>query len=144
MSRALACAGLVMVSVWVAAAFVSPIAAQSARSQWDGVYTAPQAKRGEALYATNCAPCHSWDLKGTEIAPALAGPSFAGRWNGKPIGELLDYTWALMPQFAPGGLTRQQNADILAFMFQSGGASAGKAELPTDAERLKTLTYVAR
>jgi len=36
----------------------------SERSVWDGVYTAEQAKRGEALYANNCASCHGSALGG--------------------------------------------------------------------------------
>src|SRR5688500_3856915 len=101
---------------------VRPASAQSVKSQWDGIYTQAQAARGEKLYAANCAPCHNWDLKGNEIGPALTGPSFAGRWNGKPMGDLFEYTQAMMPQFSPGGLTRQQNADILAFMLRTGSA----------------------
>jgi mono/diheme cytochrome c family protein len=120
------------------------VAAQGTTSQWDGVYTAAQADRGEALYASNCAPCHNWDLTGTEIAPALAGSSFGGRWTGKSLAKLFDYTQALMPQNSPGGLTRQQNADILAFVFQSGNAPPGPTELPIDPDRLSQLTYVAR
>ena len=127
--------------VWSA---VPPAAAQGMKSQWDGIYTEAQAARGEKLYAANCAACHNWDLKGNEIGPALTGPSFAGRWNGKPMRDLFDYTQALMPQTSPGGLTRQQNADILAFMFRTGSAPAGKTEFPARADGLAPLTYVAK
>jgi quinoprotein glucose dehydrogenase len=121
-----------------------PVAAQGTTSQRDGVYSAAQADRGETLYASNCAPCHNWDLTGTEIAPALTGPSFGGRWTGKSLAQLFDYTQALMPQNSPGGLSRQQNADILAFMFRSGNAPPGQTELPIEPDRLSELTYVAR
>ena len=121
-----------------------PASAQSVKSQWDGIYTEAQAARGEKLYAANCAPCHTWNLKGNEIGPALTGPSFAGRWNGKPVGDLFEYTQAMMPQFSPGGLTRQQNADILAFMLRAGSAPAGRAEFPSRPDGLASLTFVAR
>jgi mono/diheme cytochrome c family protein len=125
---------------------VRPAAAQATKvkSQWDGVYTDAQAARGEKLYAGNCAPCHNWDLKGNEIGPALTGPSFAGRWNGKPLGDLFEYTQAMMPQISPGGLTRQQNADILAFIFKTAAAPAGKTELSPRPDALAPLTFIAR
>lgn len=140
--RAYAAVGIAAIVTIVALA--PGVAGQGLKSQWDGVYTSAQATRGAALYEANCAPCHRWDLKGTEIAPALTGPAFTGRWNGRPLGDLLDYTWALMPQFRPGGLSRQQNADILAFIFQVGGAAAGRTELSADAESVRVLTFVAK
>jgi mono/diheme cytochrome c family protein len=144
MERTRVCAA-VGITALVTMASVAPGAwGQGLKSQWDGIYTSAQATRGASLYEANCAPCHRWDLKGTEIAPALTGPAFTGRWNGRPIGDLLDYTWALMPQFRPGGLSRQQNADLLAFIFQVGGAAAGRVELAADAESLKVLTFVAK
>lgn len=144
MERTRMCAAVGIVAVVTTVALMPGVGGQGLRSQWDGVYTSAQATRGAALYETNCAPCHRWDLKGTEIAPALTGPAFTARWNGRPLGDLLDYTWALMPQFRPGGLSRQQNADILAFIFQVGGAASGKAELSTDAESLKALMFAAK
>ena len=56
------------------------------KSQWEGVYSEAQAKRGEALYVRSCATCHGTDLKGGERAPALAGPAFSGRWVERPLG----------------------------------------------------------
>ena len=43
------------------------VAAQG-KSQWDGVYTEAQAKRGEGLYAQYCASCHGPDLAGWSAA----------------------------------------------------------------------------
>ena len=49
------------------------VAAQGAKSQWDGVYTEAQAKRGETAYSELCASCHGPDLTGGEMAPGLTG-----------------------------------------------------------------------
>ena len=40
------------------------VQAQAARSIWSGVYTEPQMRRGEELYATRCSRCHGTDLAG--------------------------------------------------------------------------------
>jgi mono/diheme cytochrome c family protein len=56
-------------------------AAQQPKSQWDGVYTEEQAKRGERVYAHYCASCHGPDLAGGEMAPGLTGGEFSANWN---------------------------------------------------------------
>ena len=119
----------------------SPLQAQELTSQWGGVYTAAQAQRGEPLYADNCAACHNWDLTGNEIGPALAGDAFAARWDGRLLGELFDYTQALMPQNSPGGLSWQQTADVLAFMLRTDGAPPGGSEFPSRTEDLGEALY---
>jgi hypothetical protein len=48
-----------------------------------------------------------------------------------------------MPQNSPGSLSRQQNADILAFMLSKANVPPGKTELPTQTEVLKTIKFVA-
>ena len=72
---------------------------------------------------------------GGDRAPAIAGAAFAARWSSKTLGALLDYMQAQMPLQSPGGLTRHQNADILAFILQRSGENEqgghqamGKAE----------------
>ena len=57
------------------------VAAQQPKSQWDGVYTEDQAKRGEGLYSQYCASCHGPDLSGGEMAPGLTGGEFSSNWN---------------------------------------------------------------
>ena len=108
------------------------VSAQQVPSPWNGTYSTAQAARGEELYAQNCGACHSGDLMGSERAPALGGAGFAARWSGRPLGELLDYIQVLMPLLSPGGLTRHQNADILAFMLQRSGATPGDTDLWRD------------
>src|SRR4051812_37819743 len=45
-----------------------------------GLYADAQAKRGEMVYADNCAACHG-PMLGGDIGPALAGPRFVARWK---------------------------------------------------------------
>src|SRR3954452_24124315 len=93
------------------------LSAQKAKTQWDGVYNADQAKRGRAVYQDICAVCHSSNLYGTELAPSLRGAALTPRWGNRPLADLLDYIQLFMPLNSPDGLTRQQNADILAFIL---------------------------
>jgi len=103
--------------------------ADGSRSVWDGVYTDEQAKRGAPLYSQYCASCHGPDLTGGEMAPALVAGDFTSEWNGLTLGDLFERMRTSMPQNDPGGLSRQQNADILAYMLSSNKFPAGTTEL---------------
>lgn len=120
-----------IVAALVAAAgalFHASLRAQQAPA-WNGTYTAAQAARGQTLYAENCTACHGTGLAGGDRAPALTGGPFFSRWSSMPIGTLLDYIHAQMPLQSPGGLSRQQSADILAFILRQGGMTPGAGEL---------------
>ena len=109
------------------------------RSVWDGVYTEEQAKRGEELYRKQCASCHAETLTGGESAPPLSGGAFLSNWNGLTVGDLFDRIRKTMPLNTPGKLTRQQNADILAFVFSVNKFPSGKSELQNKTELLKEI-----
>ena len=115
------------------------LGAQTTRTVWDGVYTADQAARGKTAYGAQCAMCHNDDLTGGDEAPPLTGAQFMSNWNGLSVGELFDRIRVSMPANNPGKLGRQQNADIIAYIFQVNGFPAGKNELPADAESLKKI-----
>jgi mono/diheme cytochrome c family protein len=119
------------------------VSAQGAKSQWDGVYTVEQAKRGEKLYAEKCASCHGPDMAGGEMAPGLTGGEFTANWNDLSLGDLFERMRISMPQNAPGSLSRQDNADILAFMLNKGSYPPGSAELPTQTEALNQVKFLA-
>jgi mono/diheme cytochrome c family protein len=121
----------------------SAVAAQQTKTQWDGVYTDAQAKRGDALYSDQCASCHGPELTGGEMAPALTGGDFNSDWDGLALGQLLDRMKTTMPQNSPGSLSRQQNADILAFVLWKASAPAGSTELPSQTELLNQITFKA-
>jgi len=120
------------------------LVAQGAKTQWDGVYTADQAKRGEPLYSQYCASCHGPDLTGGEMAPGLTGGEFQSNWNDLSLGELFERMRISMPQNAPGSLSRQQDADILAYILFKGNYPAGQTELPTQTEALSTIKFVSQ
>ena len=113
----------------LSAGFITAVRAQTTRSVWDGVYTTDQAKRGQPIYLDKCASCHSSDLSGGESAPPLTGGQFMSNWDGLSAGDLFSRMKESMPQNAPGSLSGQDNADILAYMFQVNGFPAGKTDL---------------
>ena len=110
-------------------------------SIWDGIYTEEQATRGQALYAQECSSCHGGELTGGEMAPPLAGGEFLAGWDGLTVGDLFERIRISMPQNAPGSLSGQQNADILAYMFRANKFPAGTTEMPKEAGILKTIKF---
>jgi mono/diheme cytochrome c family protein len=108
---------------------------------WDGVYTEEQANRGEMVYRKGCAACHGDQLTGGESAPPLTGGAFQANWNGLSLGDLFDRIRKTMPQTKPGSLTRQQNADVLAFMLSVNKFPSGKTELYRQSEMLKEIRF---
>lgn len=132
--------GLLVCLVALAGA-VGIIRAQTSRSVWDGVYTAEQSSRGEALYANNCASCHGSALGGGESAPPLSGGEFFANWNGLTLGDLFDRIRVSMPADRPGKLTREQNADVLAFILNVNRFPAGQTELAHQSEVLKQILF---
>ncbi len=117
--------------------------AQPSVSVWDGVYTQEQSTRGKTVYAKECASCHGAQLDGSGQAPPLAGADFKGDWNGQTADDLFEKMQTSMPADRPGQLTREQNADILAFLLSSNGFPAGLKELPTDAAVLQKIKFEA-
>jgi len=144
--------GIAIWSAWCAvgaAAFVAAflgsfsvaLQAQQARRVSDGVYTSPQATRGEAVYKERCATCHGATLGGAQ-APPLSGDDFIRVWSG-PLSDLFNKIQNTMPANDPGKLTRQQSADLVAYVLQVGKFPAGQAELGVDEAALKQITFPA-
>ena len=110
------------------------------RSVRDGVYTEAQAARGKTVYLEQCVECHKEDLRGDQqMTPSLVGIAFTFRWKDK---KLYDYFVGMrntMPQGAPGSLSEETYADLVAFLLSEMGYAAGKDELSTDPEVLSEI-----
>ena len=128
----------------VALACSAAALAQSASATvWDGVYTDAQALRGEAAYQQECANCHGTGLEGGDMTPPLLGGGFTSNWNDLTAGDLFERIRLTMPLDRPGKLTRQQNADVIAFVMRANAWPVGKTELPPDLASLKQIKIVA-
>ena len=106
----------------------------------DAVYTAAQSARGEEAYQQYCAACHGARLQGTPAAP-LTGEAFRGRWeDGKhTLDDLFYIVRSLMPNNAPGSLSKAQYADVVAYILKVNNYPAGEAELVPKATVMKTV-----
>jgi len=112
------------------------------RTVWDGIYTDEQATRGEALYGEHCVRCHGATLQGNgEGAKSLTDATFKSTWNGISMGALFDRVRLSMPQDKPGSLTRQQVADLLAFILRANRFPAGKDELVRQTDLLNAIVF---
>jgi len=108
------------------------------------VYTEAQAERGKALYMEKCVQCHGPELMGGGAgAGPLQGATFGGNWNGVPLGDMLERLRQSMPLDKPATLSRQQCADLLAFIFSVNKFPPGKTELSRQTEILNTITFKA-
>lgn len=96
-----------------------------------GVYTQAQATRGEQTYQTSCSICHS--------IGDFTGANFQQAWSGQPLADFHQIVSNNMPQNAPGSLTPQQYADVVAYILSVNGYPAGSTELPTSNEALISI-----
>ena len=107
-----------------------------------GVYNGVQADEGARVYAVQCAVCHGARLQGTVETPGLTG-KFVANWAERPLGDLFDYLARAMPQSAPGTLSPQDNARLVAFILRANGAPAGSSPLPADGAALRRIDFDA-
>lgn len=145
--RTMSVAGGLLVGLLLAAGVIAQ--SRDTASQWDGVFTDVQAQRGAALYKRHCEACHATDLRGVSRAvdypgmspftPALVGDEFVNNWAGLSLGDLSERIRISMPQGRPGSLTRQQVADVLAYLLQFAGYRSGVSELPASVALLSTI-----
>ncbi|HKB09805.1 MAG TPA: cytochrome c [Vicinamibacterales bacterium] len=111
----------------------------SPRTVWSGVFSAAQAKRGEAIVSKRCATCHNSDLGGGQDGPALVGADALRAWSNTTAGDLFDRIRTTMPADAPQSLSPQETADIVAFILSQNKCPAGDNELPAEIEALKQI-----
>ena len=129
--------------LWLAAVAIERGVEAQGKTVWDGVYSEEQAKRGQAAYEAECASCHQPDFAGDGFAPGLAGPEFASAWNDLSVGDLFDRVRQSMPPSNPGSVPPATKVDILAYLLKGNKMPAGSTDLPTEAEALKQIKYLA-
>ena len=131
-----------VVSAFAIGALAVPMAqGDPARTVWDGVYSEPQAARGQVLSEAQCAFCHGSDLRGQGFAPGLIEDTFTSRWQDGNLAELFTIVKGTMPQDKPASLTDQEYAAIVAYLLQANKYPAGQQDLRADPAALKEVVF---
>jgi mono/diheme cytochrome c family protein len=118
-----------VLTVALVAAVTEPAAWAQGKTVWDGVYTAPQAARGAASFATSCARCHAVDPSANEAGRNLAGKAFWDSFRESTVESLLDFVSKNMPNQAGGTLSADTYADLVAYILSRNELPAGATEL---------------
>lgn len=114
------------------------------KSVWDGIFSPVQADRGQAVYTARCAACHGATLDGTGEAPGLTGGEFVSHYDQLTVGDLFERVRTTMPQNDPATLSRDEYADVVAFLLKSNGFPAGTTALDRRTEVLATIGIQAQ
>jgi mono/diheme cytochrome c family protein len=83
-----------------------------------------QAARGEKLFGAHCLECHA--------RRDFAGMEFQLKWNGRVVQDLYERIATTMPESNPGGLSRTQYTDIVAYLLKMNNMPAGGRPLVAD------------
>jgi len=109
----------------------STAAGEDPRTIVDRVFSVAQAERGEQRFKISCSSCHT--------PGSFGGGTFAERWEGQTMADVFDYVSSAMPENDPGGLKKDEYADVLAYILRINAYPAGNDELPADSVELKKL-----
>ena len=105
-------------------------------STLSGVYTEKQAGRGQVSYEKICVACHA--------TTDYTGDVFRSKYVGGTAFDLFELIRTTMPEDAPGSLTNEQYADLVAYLFKLNDLPPGNTDLPTDKAALKQIKIVAK
>ncbi len=118
------------------------LAANGQSATADGLYTPAQADAGEALYDDQCLACHgSLQAFVPEMAALLGDHTFRNRWEGRSVGELFQLIQEEMPQDAPGTLSNDETASLVAYILAGNRFPAGDRALSSDLEALNEIPF---
>ncbi len=117
-------------------------AAAQPQTVWSGVYSEAQAYRGEKVADTTCIGCHGPKLDGGDSGPKLVGETFLANWSTQSVGVLFDWVREAMPAEAPGTLSRDDTAAVIAYILQLNKMPPGKQDLSTEREALGRIVIV--
>jgi mono/diheme cytochrome c family protein len=102
-------------------------------------FTAAQAAAGKTAYNASCAVCHGNTMTNGTMATPLAGEYFKNKWSGRSVGALFAKSQKTMPPAAPGSLTGDAYANIVAYILETNGLKAGGTALPAGGEGLDKM-----
>jgi hypothetical protein len=77
------------------------------------------------------------------MTPPLTGGGFMSNWDGLTLGDFADRIRISMPLNSPGALSRQETADVVAYILLFNQFPAGKEELTREVPALKQILFKA-
>jgi S-disulfanyl-L-cysteine oxidoreductase SoxD len=105
-----------------------------------GIFTAEQAKNGEAAFQAKCATCHGADMHSTEPeAPDLTEGAFRFGWQGKTVANRFEEIRGTMPYGNARSLDDQTYIDIVAYILAFNGIPSGNQKLEPDVPVLEKI-----
>jgi cytochrome c len=134
-----------IIALAVIGGFYAALRAQE-RTVWDGVYTQEQAARGKALYDEHCLLCHGEEGVGevVDIAPGVVGGTYTANYDKQSLDVMFERFRTTMPVGLESTLSREVNADMIAYVLQLNGYPAGTTEVPTESMALKMIMFLAQ
>lgn len=109
--------------------------ASEMNSVHDGVYSEEQAERGESTYESVCSYCHA--------TSQFSGSSFIRAWSGASLAQFFGLISGTMPYDAPGSLSQQEYADVIAYILSLNDLPAGSQDLPANMQALRDIEIQA-
>ena len=103
------------------------------RTVRDGVFSARQAARGDAVFQSICMNCH-------DITEFTGSGAYLEEVDGESLWETFEYVWSEMPEDDPSSLDPQDYAAVLSYILSVYGLPAGEADLPVDRASLEAIT----
>jgi mono/diheme cytochrome c family protein len=129
-------------------------------------YTEEQAERGKSYFHAACGVCHAAEPagpQGANMAPStglgwhygsqhrytlLSGDAWLSSASGIPgrpqrwdtVNDLFNKSATAQPAYDPGGLSMEENLDIIAYLLKQNGFPSGKELLAFDRNRMRDMT----
>ena len=98
----------------------------------EGHFTAEQADGGRDTFRSLCTECH--------YSGEFSDAQFKFKWSRRSAENLYDLIFTQMPESAPGSLSPEQTAALVAYILRLNGFEPGSATLPPDPEVLGAIS----
>jgi mono/diheme cytochrome c family protein len=100
-----------------------------------GAFSEDQVKRGELAFQSYCLSCHTPTFH--------TGEQFRMNWLGRTVYDYFKVVKTTMPEDNPGGLTDEEYARVIVYIFKMNGFPTGADSLPADTVVMKSIRIAA-
>ena len=107
------------------------VAGQRAERPANGAFSADQVARGETVFMSYCASCHSPDFH--------TGEQFRFSWFGRTVFDYFKSVKRTMPEDNPGGLSDDDYTRVIVYILTLNGFTPGPDSLKSDSLELKRI-----